>query len=354
LASIRRPGRFFMRLAPGEVFRILQFFLGAFSGGVDTAGNCCAAGSELHCFHPDLSDPRYPLLVNNSWGSGMAVDESLALRMIRESAELGLENVSHGCRMVPQPRRLAARSQKIPRRFGTGRGRGTPGRPEIWLVGGLVPGPDLVKPLERSTSAIRSPRLAVNDLPADWKPEEFKGQTIDIGVPAARLWAEAETKRIVEEYKTRHARTRRYLVAKGCDRSDHPHAPAHPANTVVQSLSPWTWTKSSNSTDVSYHATNAYYSIQDKLRREHPGFCWKSATTAVALVDFGSAAHADYFSIADAYDPLSNRRAFFDASHVFPPAMLEPTLRNGGRRGSRISLYASQRHDGLGHGYAGH
>ena len=41
------------------------------------------------------------------------------------------------------------------------------------------------------------------------------------------------------------------------------------------------------------------------------------------MVDFGSAAHADYFSITDTYDPLSNRRAFYDASHVLPSAMLE-------------------------------
>jgi alpha-galactosidase len=41
------------------------------------------------------------------------------------------------------------------------------------------------------------------------------------------------------------------------------------------------------------------------------------------MVDFGSAAHGDYFSITDTYDPLSNRRAFYDASHVLPPAMLE-------------------------------
>jgi alpha-galactosidase len=41
------------------------------------------------------------------------------------------------------------------------------------------------------------------------------------------------------------------------------------------------------------------------------------------MVDFGSAGHADYFSITDTYDPLSNRRAFYDASHVLPPAMLE-------------------------------
>jgi alpha-galactosidase len=41
------------------------------------------------------------------------------------------------------------------------------------------------------------------------------------------------------------------------------------------------------------------------------------------MVDFGSAAHGDYFSTTDTYDPLSNRRAFYDASHVLPSSMLE-------------------------------
>jgi alpha-galactosidase len=41
------------------------------------------------------------------------------------------------------------------------------------------------------------------------------------------------------------------------------------------------------------------------------------------MIDFGSAAHADYFSTTDTYDPLSNRRAFYDESHVLPSAMLE-------------------------------
>jgi alpha-galactosidase len=41
------------------------------------------------------------------------------------------------------------------------------------------------------------------------------------------------------------------------------------------------------------------------------------------MVDFGTAAHGDYFSITDTYDPVSNRRAFYDTSHVLPAAMLE-------------------------------
>jgi alpha-galactosidase len=80
----------------------------------------------------------------------------------------------------------------------------------------------------------------------------------------------------------------------------------------------------------------AYYDIYEKTRREHPGLLFEICNDGGRMVDFGSAAHGDYFSITDTYDPLSNRRAFYDASHVLPPAMLEsyvekwpaPTLEN--------------------------
>jgi alpha-galactosidase len=41
------------------------------------------------------------------------------------------------------------------------------------------------------------------------------------------------------------------------------------------------------------------------------------------MVDFGTASHGDYFSITDTYDPVSNRRAFYDTIHVLPAAMME-------------------------------
>src|SRR5207302_2282555 len=78
-----------------------------------------------------------------------------------------------------------------------------------------------------------------------------------------------------------------------------------------------------NSTDVSYHAVRAYYDIHAKMRREHPGLILEVCNDGGRMVDFGSAAHADYFSITDTYDPLSNRRAFYDTSYMLPPAMLE-------------------------------
>ena len=80
---------------------------------------------------------------------------------------------------------------------------------------------------------------------------------------------------------------------------------------------------SSNSTDVSYHAVRNYYDIHDQLRREHPGLLLEICNDGGRMVDFGSASHGDYFSITDSYDPLSNRRAFFDTSYALPAAMLE-------------------------------
>jgi alpha-galactosidase len=77
------------------------------------------------------------------------------------------------------------------------------------------------------------------------------------------------------------------------------------------------------STDVSYHAVRAYYGLYEDLRRRHPGLLLEACNDGGRMVDFGTAAHTDYFSITDSYDPLSNRRAFFDASHVLPPSMLE-------------------------------
>ncbi len=81
--------------------------------------------------------------------------------------------------------------------------------------------------------------------------------------------------------------------------------------------------ESSNSTDVSYHAVRAYYDIYAKLRAQHPSVLLEICNDGGRMVDFGSAAHGDYFSITDTYDPLSNRRAFYDASHLLPAAMLE-------------------------------
>jgi alpha-galactosidase len=104
---------------------------------------------------------------------------------------------------------------------------------------------------------------------------------------------------------------------------DHPHAPVLPGTLRLNHDSGWDFPMASNSTDVSYHAVRAYYEIYERLRQDHPGLMFEICNDGGRMVDFGSAAHGDYFSITDSYDPLSNRRAFFDTSHVLPAAMLE-------------------------------
>ena len=156
----------------------------------------------------------------------------------------------------------------------------------------------------------------IADPPAGWKHSEpFKGITIDLGVPAAKAWAERELERIVSDYHLDMLEHDGYLVAQGSSRVDHPAAPPDRRPMRVYEDSGYLWVEGSNSTDVSYHATRAYYEIYEQLRARHPKLLLEICNDGGRMVDFGSAAHGDYFSMTDTYDPLANRRAFYDASH---------------------------------------
>ena len=318
------PGPFRTRLKPHDSFDTPTVFIGAYSDGLDGLGNVLRPWVRNVLGNPRAwRDPKYPLLVNNSWGSGMQVDETLAGRMIRDSAELGLEmfHVDAGWfrgvgDWYPDPKKfphgLAAVADDAHRhglRFGIW---------VDWTQAGLDTQPGALN--------VHDPKVhgwTVSDLPPDWKPQPFKGQTIDIGVPDAQAYAQRELNRLVDDYRLDMLEHDGYLVAQGCVRRDHPHAPPDSLHISIAPDSGNHIVESSNSTDVSYHAVKAYYAIYSKLRRDHPNLLLEICNDGGRMVDFGSAAHGDYFSITDTYDPLSNRRAFYDASHVLPPAMLE-------------------------------
>jgi alpha-galactosidase len=318
------PSPFRTRLAPGEAFETPVVFLGGFRDGPDGAGNVLRRWVRAVLGNPETwKNPNYPLVVNNSWGLGMEVNEDLALRMIRDSADLGMDmfHVDAGWfRSVgdwyPNPQKfphglavIADDAHKHGLKFGLW---------VDWTQAGLSPEPGALN--------ARNPKVhdwMVTDLPADWKPEPFKGQTIDLGVPEAKQWAQQEVERIVTDYHLDMLEHDGYLVAHGCDRSNHPHAAPDPLNKCVYKSWGAYWVDSSNSTDVSYHAVRAYYDIYSKMRQDHPGLLFEVCNDGGRMVDFGSASHGDYFSITDTYDPLSNRRAFYDTSHVLPSAMLE-------------------------------
>jgi alpha-galactosidase len=318
------PGPYRTRLVPGGSFETPTVFLGAFSGGPDGAANQLRPWVRAVLGNPlTWKDTHYPYVVNNSWGSGMAVDEPLALRMIGESKELGVEmfHIDAGWfrgvgDWYPDPKKfphglayIADEAHKQGLRFG------------IW-----VDWTQAALDTEPGALNVRDPKVAdwmVSDLGPDWKPEEFKGQTIDLGVPAAHDYFRKEVKRIVDDYHLDMLEHDGYLVAQGCVRNDHPHAPPNRSTMKIQKEGVSDFVLADNSTDVSYHAVRAYYDIYAHTRAEHPGLIFEICNDGGRMVDFGSAAHGDYFSITDTYDPLSNRRAFYDTSYLLPAAMLE-------------------------------
>ncbi len=318
------PGPFRTRLANGESFTTPTVFLGAVTGSVDDAGNELRRWVRRVLNDPaTIRDPEYPLLVNNSWGSEMQIDEIQARRMIDDSHELGFEmfHLDAGWfRAVgdwyPDPKKfphglapVAAYAHQCGMRFG------------LWADWAQAGASE-----ENGALSVRDPVTRdwlTTQPPTGWKPQPFKGITIDLGAPAAHAWAAAETQRLVHDYHLDMLEHDGYVVAQGCDRSDHPHAPPDPNSIRRYRDEDFLWVDSSNSTDVSYHATEAYYDIQSRLKQTHPGLLLEICNDGGRMVDFGAAAHGDYFSIIDSYDPLSNRQAFYDTSHLLPPAMLE-------------------------------
>jgi alpha-galactosidase len=318
------PGPFRTRLMPTESFTTPTVFAGGFSGGVDGAGNQLRPWVRQVLNNPlTWKDPAYPPLVNNSWGSGMQIDEALAHRMVRDSAELGLElfHIDAGWfrgvgDWYPSP-------SKFPHGFGPivdeAHQRGLKfGIWVDWAQAGTDSSPGALN--------VNDPKVKdwlVADVSEGWHPADFVGRTIDLGFPPAKEYAQREVNRIITDYHLDMLEHDGYLVAKNCARTDHPHADAQPPQMSTVTGNGIQIPNTSNSSDVSYHAVRAYYDIYTHMRQQHPGLLFEICNDGGRMVDFGSAAHGDYFSITDTYDPLSNRRAFYDTSHVLPAAMLE-------------------------------
>jgi hypothetical protein len=320
-----QPGPYRTRLRAGATLATPTVFLGAFSEGPDGAGNILRRWVRDVLNDPrTVRDPSYPLLVNNSWGSGMAIDAAQAHHMIDEAAQLGLEMFHLDAGWFRAVGDWQADLKKFP--------HGIAGIADYAHQRGLKFGlwidwTQAGTSIEPGALNVDDPTVRdwlIGDPLAGWKHNEpFKGITIDLGVPAASAWAAHELERIVSSYHLDMLEHDGYLVAQGSTRIDHPAAPPDPKTVRTYEDSGYLWVDGSNSTDVSYHATRAYYEIYEKLRARHPKLLLEVCNDGGRMVDFGSAAHGDYFSITDTYDPLANRRAFYDASFVMPPAMLE-------------------------------
>ena len=306
------PGEGYLaRLAPGEVLHVPAVFVGCHRGEVDEGCNQMRRWVKASIC-PPTHDKSYPLLVNNSWGSGMAVDEKLARTMIDESADLGLEmfHIDAGWfRSVGDwfpdttkfPKGLAPISDYAHSRglkFGLWVG---------WTQGGNQrdqTGPD--RPL-----SVFDPEMKdwfTRKAGPDWKPGEFTGETVCLGDPRAEKWCLEALRRMVKDYKLDLLEHDQRMIVDSCSRTGHLHTASR--------------------TNVAARATEGYYRIYDTLRRENPALLFEDCVNGGRMVDFGVIRRVDYISITDTYDPLSNRRAFFDASLVLPPAQCECYIAN--------------------------
>ncbi|MEP6886178.1 MAG: alpha-galactosidase [Gammaproteobacteria bacterium] len=319
------PGPYRTQLPPGGTFETPTIFIGGFAGGPDGAGNILRRWVRIVLNNPlTLRDPAYPWMVNNSWGSGMAVDEPLAQRMIADSAQLGLEMFHLDAGWFRDVGDWHAHPKKFPHGIASiadfAHRQGLKfGLWMDWTQAGTSKEPGALNVYDPATRD-----WLIADPPAGWKHSEpFKGITVDLGVPAAKAWAARELERVVRDYHLDMLEHDGYLVAQGSSRSNHPAAAPDPATLRIYEDSGFLWADGSNETDVSDHATRAYYDLYRQLRVHHPALLLEVCNDGGRMMDFGSAAHGDYFSITDSYDPLSNRRAFYDASYVLPPAMLE-------------------------------
>ena len=293
------------RVKPGGTLSLPTCFIGAYTGEVDDGCNRLHRWVENH-LRPPMPGGVTPVLVNNSWGSGMAVDELLAKRMIDDCASLGIEvyHVDAGWYKNvgdwrSNPNKLPNGLEKIVDythskglKFGLWVG---------WTQGGSQrdAGPDVLSvfnPEQKSWFG--------SDLPNDWKNWDFTGATVCLGCPDASAWCLNDLRRMVKQYKLDLLEHDQNMVLDNCGREGHDHIPG-------------------DRVDTSRASAEGYYSIYEQLLKENPNLLLEDCVNGGRLFDFGVAKRVHYMCISDDYFPLGLRKGFYDMSFPFPPSMLE-------------------------------
>jgi alpha-galactosidase len=71
-----------------------------------------------------------------------------------------------------------------------------------------------------------------------------------------------------------------------------------------------------------YAKVKGFYAVLDQLAQEMPNFQWENCCGGGRIKDFGAMRRAVKVFLTDAYSEVNVRQAFYDGSHVFPPAQL--------------------------------
>lgn len=295
---------------PDGAFRFPTCFVGTYSGEVDDGCNQLHRWVEAH-LRPPVPGGVTPILVNNSWGSGMAVDFGLAKKMMDDCADMGIElfhvdagwykNVgdwhTNPAKFPDGLEKAADYAHSKGLKFGLWVG---------WTQGGSDrnAGPQVLSvfnPIQKNWFG--------GDTPEDWHNWDFTGVTACMGSAGARGWCLNQLRRVVKDYKLDLLEHDQPMILDACSRNGHGHIPGDPV-------------------DTSRAAAEGYYAVYDQLRKENPGLLFEDCVNGGRLVDFGVAKRVHYICVTDSYDPWTCRRAFYDASYPLPPSMIELYLAN--------------------------
>ena len=296
------------RLSPRETFNAPPAFVGCHQGSVDDGANSLRHWVQAHLM--PRSPHKLPLLTNNSWGSGMAVDDKLARQMMDTSAEMGMElfgidagwfrNVGdwqpHAGKFPNGLASLADYAHAKGMLFGLWIG---------WAQGGSHPGAAGTQ----DVLCVLDPQMKswfTKDAPAGWKNRPFTGETVCLGEPKAAEWCLNTLRRCVKDYKLDLLEHDQVMIVCNCGRTTHLHT----------------------SFDTGYRAAHGYYGVYDALRAENPTLLFENCVNGGQMVDYGVVRRTHYICITDIYDPLSNRKAFYDSSYALPPCMCECYIDN--------------------------
>jgi len=299
------PGTFRARLEPREVYTFPTVFIGCYKGDIDDGCNRLHRWVE-RWLCPPSDDVNLPLLGNNSWGSGVAVDEVLARKMIDDCAALGLEmyhvdagwykaigwwredptKFPNGLRVVSD----YAHAKGL--KFGLWVG---------WTQGGNTT-------VDREALSVFEPEMRTwfpKDMPPDWKPspDGFTSTPVCLACEDAKAWCVQELRRMVNDYKIDLLEHDQIMVVWECERQNHGHT--------------------DSPGDISHRCCTNYYDIHDTLMRDFPGLLIENCVNGGRQTDFGVIKHSHYTCANDNYDPISLRRTFYDVSFPLPPRILE-------------------------------
>lgn len=296
------PGR--VGVHAGESRELSPCFVGTYSGSVEDGCHDLHAWILAHLRPP--AEAPLPTLTFNTWGRQMRIAEDSVLELLDDAADMGVELVVVDAGWYAEVGDWRPHPERFPRglRFLTesARERGLDlGLWVAWSHGGAV------REAGDDALSVFNPDQAewfTREYPADWTNRGWSGAPVCIAHSPAREWCSRLLHRLLEAGGMVYLKQDQRLVVEDCPRDGHGHLPGE-------------------AVDLTARGSDAYYAIYDRLLASHPGLRLEACCNGARMSDFGILARVHCIAAEDTYRPLTLRRAFYDQSYPYPPAMLE-------------------------------